>query len=224
MKKTIALTVFISCFIGWGMNSMVRGGTSVPKVCISQDSQISRKNSCSTGEIEVANNSVKKKKISKRLMNSGTHVLKGGLGPRTVAHNQTLTGAVGQSVRSYTYALTFVSRWNGRITLGCGSFEVPITSTAVAYMNGVPVPTEDEADPNGGLYFADNFLSYRTSNAPYHFLSPRFDGGLVTSQQAWLDEQGLQRPENYVVDPDWPDGLVVYVTQICAPLTELASR
>jgi len=220
MNKKIVALVALGALISWQLSSVVGGSSNGKAICVNQFSKITRKDKCAVGETELASNVVKRKAIRKRLMASEPAVLRGGNGVRTsAAGTQSLTGAVGQSVRSYTYALTFEPGWDGRVETTCGAFEVPITSTATAYINGTKVPAEDEADI-GELFFSGQMLSYRSNNAPYRFLTPRIDGGVITPQDDYFDES-LDR-SRYVIDPVWPSGLILYVTQVCAPLTELA--
>ena len=155
--------------------------------------------------------------VPKRLKSGRTRFSARAKYETEVPGEQTLVGAVGQSVRSYTYAMTFEDGWTGKVQTSCGPYEVFIGGYGSPYLNGKPLPTVPAFQ--GDIYYDGGMVMYQDLEGNDHF------------QMA----QGIGNPKNFVVsakdnlaedawpfiDQHWMDGLILYGTLVCAPLTEL---
>jgi hypothetical protein len=193
------------------------------KVCLTSSSRILRKANCGQGETELASNKVKNKKLKARRLSAGNTEL----GPVEIAAtanagNGTLIGAVGQSLRSYTYALTFDSNWTGEITTSCSEYEIPITATAVGFQGESKLPTGVEQQTAvGEVFFSGTFFGYLDTDGNNTFWAPAFEKRSTNTGRifdASTVSGGLRVVYNI------PSNITMYVTQVCAPLTELVAK
>ena len=139
---------------------------------------------CGSKDVELAVNQVKKSALPKTGARGGTSVL----GPQSAqmvsqgvearANAQaapSLVGTVGQSLRAYTFALTFSSSWTGDITTACGDFEAPISASAVAY-KGIKMLASGRTEelPVGEVAF-NGVFSIRESDGSRTYYHPAFE-------------------------------------------------
>lgn len=161
----------------------------------------------------------------------------------------TLMGLVGSSLRSYTYNLSFPENWTGSITTNCAPDETPVQALVTYFVDGKRVDYAEVSDPEqifwtvgyGQLFQVrtiikgedpdGNIIGYPLVGSydfTYDFeFSQRYRRARIVSArdngQNFLDGRYNNDAE---WDTDWyliPFGpeLSVYVTQICAPLTNL---
>jgi hypothetical protein len=209
--------------------------TATRKLCVSTNGKIARKGTCARAEVEIANNKIQNKKIAVRKAQAGTSVLSspavtlsssGTTSVTTKAANSatSLISTVGQSVRAYTYALSFDKTWTGQITTGCSEYEVPITTTAVAFQGNKKLPTGvDQPTAVGEAFFSGLLLGYLDSDGNNTYWPPAFEKINATNTGRIFDASTIPGPGIRVVY-DIPSDIILYVTQVCAPLSQLDAQ
>ena len=209
----------------------VRMASTARAVCLTSTGRLVRKTMCGSKETELVGNQVKKSALPKTGAIGGTSVLRPnslqvasqGVEARANAQGATsLVGTVGQSLRAYTFALTFNSSWTGDITTACGDFEAPISVSAVAYKgNKMLASGRTEELPVGEVAF-NGVFSIRESDGPRTYYHPAFE--TITGDNVGRIYDTSKRDGMSNVVFDIPSDITMYVTQVCAPLSRLENR
>ena len=209
----------------------VRIGSTARAVCLTSSGRLARKSACGNKDTELVVNQVKKSALPKTGARGGTSVLgpksvktvSQGVEARTNVQSATsLVGTVGQSLRAYTFALTFSSSWTGDITTACGDFEAPISASAVAYKgNKMLASGRTEELPVGEVAF-NGVFSIRESDGSRTHYHPAFE--TITGDNIGRIYDTSKRDGMGNVVFDIPSDITMYVTQVCAPLSRLENR
>lgn len=221
----MALAISVSVVFGWQLNASVSARTATKRVCLSSSGKVSKKTKCSSTDTEIATGKVRTKAAtSKKVARGATKLAAGsvaaaGLPSGIVLGAQSdLISSVGASLRSYTTAITFPTTWTGKVETSCSSSEVATGAFITVYLDGKRLPS---SSPTTSWIFDGAMIARRYSDRKFDVYNLWFRevaNHAVVSDFVWTSSVGFSEVTNIAAIPS---GLVVYLTQVCAPLVSL---